>query len=159
MKLIAPNLTLDPFQNIPNLPQNRQPNVYSTPINKSSFREGDPGFSISTHRSAFRCTSTQPPWLVEVRIAPFVSSGISPVKIRPFCKGWICDSFNTHTICTIRLKPLRSYQKNTSTTISVSVMEPGSNHGAIWPPSCWCKSGRMMIKQAGTEKNMGRFRI
>ncbi|KAL8541931.1 hypothetical protein ACS0TY_002979 [Phlomoides rotata] len=36
-------------------------------------------------------------------------------------------------------------------------MELGSTHVAIWPPLCWCKSGRMMILQAGTEKKYGQM--
>ncbi|KAL8487695.1 hypothetical protein ACS0TY_024137 [Phlomoides rotata] len=29
--------------------------------------------------------------------------------------------------------------------------------GSLWPPFCWCKSGQMLLFQAGTEKNPRRY--
>ncbi|KAL8481225.1 hypothetical protein ACS0TY_027669 [Phlomoides rotata] len=125
IRRIAPTLTLNPFQNIPNLPQNLQSNVCSTPTKRSSFREGDPGFSISKHRSAFGCTNLR------------------------FGQHW--DDLH-YTVKAAQAIPKKFIDNN-----SVLGMEPGSNYGEIWPPSCWCKSSRMMIFQVGTEKKYGQM--
>ncbi|KAL8556713.1 hypothetical protein ACS0TY_004246 [Phlomoides rotata] len=32
-----------------------------------------------------------------------------------------------------------------------------NNDGSPWPPMCWCKTGQMVLLQAGTERKPGRY--